>query len=329
MDVVPPPPGPQSSYWVGELASVPRDLRGAARLPFQGVLRGEVLSCRSSKGTTFMVLRDARRPVSVQVRLSQEIAAQRGDFVEVEGGLDVEPKNAPLGTSLVWHGTRCIHRGEAERFARRRVVIDELAQQTEGTIRKIGALGRRRRVWVVTGQHSKAWYDIQNSAKGDGWLSLTHVPCEIKKPESIATALESISARQSEVDTVVVARGGGDWFELDVFEDPIVARALSTTACRIPTVLAVGHADDKPISGRLVGYTCATPWGSIPTIQDASSNDFRTKRSAAQAAEARSLGYRLRLLRATLLRRLRPVWMGLILIVAVYLGWWLRGQVGG
>jgi exodeoxyribonuclease VII large subunit len=82
----------------------------------------------------------------------------------------------------------------------------------------------------------------------------TPVQGENAAPE-IVRAIDRAS--RADVDLVVVARGGGSYEDLFVFNDERIVRALSR--CAHPTVSAIGHVVDTPLTDFVADRSAATP----------------------------------------------------------------------
>ena len=82
-------------------------------------------------------------------------------------------------------------------------------------------------------------------------------------PVDIVNMLETAD-RRSEVDVIVVARGGGSAEDLQAFNDERVARAIY--ACSIPVVSAVGHQVDISITDFVADYSAPTPTGAAEQL---------------------------------------------------------------
>ncbi|MBO8170369.1 MAG: exodeoxyribonuclease VII large subunit [Bacillaceae bacterium] len=75
-------------------------------------------------------------------------------------------------------------------------------------------------------------------------------------PRSISRAIAYMSQR-TEVDVLIVGRGGGSLEELWAFNEEIVARSIH--ACSIPVISAVGHETDFTIADFVADVRAATP----------------------------------------------------------------------
>jgi exodeoxyribonuclease VII large subunit len=89
----------------------------------------------------------------------------------------------------------------------------------------------------------------------------TPVQGENAAPE-IVRALARASA--APVDLVVLARGGGSYEDLFVFNDERVVRALAR--CAHPTVSAIGHEADAPLTDFVADHRASTPSAAAQTI---------------------------------------------------------------
>ena len=90
----------------------------------------------------------------------------------------------------------------------------------------------------------------------------TPVQGEKAAPE-IARAIARASA-MNDVDLIIVARGGGSYEDLFAFSEERVVRALA--AARIPTVSAIGHEADAPLTDFVADARAATPSAAAQTV---------------------------------------------------------------
>ncbi len=116
------------------------------------------------------------------------------------------------------------------------------------------------RIGVVTSPTAAALRDILNVLGrryplAEVLLSPTQVQGEAA-PMQIAAAIEALNAR-SDVDVIIIARGGGSLEDLWAFNDERVARAVA--ASRIPTMCGVGHETDFSLADFAADVRAPTP----------------------------------------------------------------------
>jgi exodeoxyribonuclease VII large subunit len=117
-----------------------------------------------------------------------------------------------------------------------------------------------RRIGLVTGNDAAAKRDLLTA------ITARFPPARILVAETyvqgpraavaITEALRTI-CEAPEIDVVVVARGGGSFEDLLPFSDERLIRALAD--CTVPTVSAVGHEQDTPLSDLVADARASTP----------------------------------------------------------------------
>ena len=117
-----------------------------------------------------------------------------------------------------------------------------------------------RKVGVVTSPSGSVWHDIQNViGRRYPLVELVLAPALVQGESaapSVVAALERL-AGEPEIDTVIIARGGGSLEDLWPFNEEIVARAIF--ASRIPVVSAIGHETDTTVSDMVADLRAPTP----------------------------------------------------------------------
>lgn len=135
-----------------------------------------------------------------------------------------------------------------------------------------------RRVGLVTSKTGAAIQDILNvTRRRCPAMEFVLCPVNVQGAEAapgIVRAIQALGAR-SDIDVIIVARGGGSREDLWVFNDEAIARAAY--ACRVPLVSAIGHEIDFCILDFVADLRAPTPsaaaelvapdlWGEFSTL---------------------------------------------------------------
>lgn len=115
-----------------------------------------------------------------------------------------------------------------------------------------------RRIGVVTSKSGAAVRDIIRAIQGRFPVPILVADTVVQgtgAPAQIAAAISAIA--ETDVDVVIVGRGGGSAGDLAAFNDEAVVRAVA--ACPIPTVSAVGHEVDISLTDLAADHRAATP----------------------------------------------------------------------
>jgi exodeoxyribonuclease VII large subunit len=115
-------------------------------------------------------------------------------------------------------------------------------------------------IGLITGANSDAEKDVLQNAKlrwPEVRFRVQHTPVQGDKAAAeIIKAIELLDA-DSEVDVIVLARGGGSFQDLLVFSDEAVVRAVAN--CKTPIVSAIGHENDRPLTDEVADLRASTP----------------------------------------------------------------------
>ncbi len=116
------------------------------------------------------------------------------------------------------------------------------------------------KVGVITSAESDAWADFQRHSVAkfpliELRLADTYVQ-GVKAVNGLLRAIE-LMQRQTDLELLVITRGGGSLEDLAAFNDERVVRAIA--ASRIPTMVAVGHEKDVSIADLVADIRASTP----------------------------------------------------------------------
>ena len=225
-------------------------------------VEGEVSNCmQSTAGHIYFTLKDAAAELRCALWRSQI------------PGLEHRPAN---GEAILVHGRASVYeargayqiyvdqvhpRGTGVLFLQFQMLKERL--QREGlfaTERKRALPAFPRRVGVVTSPRGAAIRDILNVlARRYPLAEVIVAPTAVQgeeAPPQIVAAIEALNAH-TDVDVLIVARGGGSLEELWAFNDERVARAIF--ASQVPVISGVGHETDYTIADCVADVRAPTP----------------------------------------------------------------------
>lgn len=124
-----------------------------------------------------------------------------------------------------------------------------------------------RRVGVITSGTGAALHDIVTIVhRRCPVIRLRLFPVAVQGPgaaQQIADAVR-LANQQTDLDVLIVGRGGGSWEDLWSFNEEVVVRAIAGS--RIPVISAVGHEIDFTLSDFAADYRAPTPSAAAESI---------------------------------------------------------------
>ena len=247
-------------YTVHRLNSL---IRGTleTRLPAVWVI-GEVSDWKQwSNGNVYFSLKDKRASIRCVMwsREAQRLPAHpsKGMQVRVFGHVTVYEQRGDLQLQA--------HTVEAEaagglwkiRFEKVRAKLDAeglLAPERKRALPRFpGSVG------VVTSAEGAALHDIINVVKKRApWVKLVLSSARVQGEGAAIDIADAIRRlHNTDVDVIIVGRGGGSSEDLWAFNEEIVARAIA--AAPVPVVSAVGHETDTTIADMIADLRAPTP----------------------------------------------------------------------
>jgi exodeoxyribonuclease VII large subunit len=225
-------------------------------------VEGEVSNMsQASSGHWYFTIKDDKAQIKCAMWRSQAqrqtFVPQNGDSVLVHGYVSVYPAQGIY--QLYADRVRAL--GTGDLFAQ----FEQLKQKLEaeglfGSERKQGLPRFPRQIGVVTSEGAAAFQDVQNVLKRRYPLAeIILSPCLVQgaeAPAQIVRAIEKLN-RYTQVDVILVCRGGGSMEDLWAFNDEGVARAIAASA--IPVISGVGHETDFTIADFVADVRAPTP----------------------------------------------------------------------
>jgi exodeoxyribonuclease VII large subunit len=228
-------------------------------------LFGELWNLRTSRTTIWFELRDARGalPCSMWRSDFDRLGVEPADGAQVvlAGGCDYYPGSATASPSFSFRASGLRVAGEGDLLAqverlRRRFAEEGLLE----TQRRLPRPLLPRAIGVVTGEGGKARDDVLAGLRRRGWegrLVWGFAPVQDRHAApAIAQALRDLAAL-AEVETIVVARGGGSLADLFAFCDETLCRTVALL--RVPVIASVGHHTDRTLIDDVAAVACSTP----------------------------------------------------------------------
>ncbi|THT96194.1 exodeoxyribonuclease VII large subunit [Lampropedia puyangensis] len=229
---------------------------------------------RAASGHWYFSLKDERGQLRCAMfrRAASMVSApiQEGDRVVAQARVTVYEPRGDL--QLVVEALRPAGLGNLyEQFLRLKAQL-----QQEGLFeqaRKRQPVGIPRAIAVVTSLNAAAWHDIMTALR----RRAPHVPVLLvpalvqgsEAPASLRQALQKLyeaiaqgSLKQSDgsawnIDTIIVARGGGSIEDLWAFNDPQLARLIVQSP--VPLIAGIGHETDFTIADWCADVRAPTP----------------------------------------------------------------------
>ncbi len=239
---------------------------------------GQVAQVTRRPGTTvvFLTLRDPAADVSLTVTAHRDV-------------LDTGAPSLAEGARIVVHGKPEFYAGRGTLSLRadeiRQVGLGELLARLERLKTLLAAEGlfdpsRKRRppflpakIGLITGRASAAERDVLTNARRR-WPAVEFrvVNVAVQGPSAVTQIVDALAVleRDTDVDVIIMARGGGSIEDLLPFSDEALCRAVF--GCRIPVISAIGHETDTPLVDFVADVRASTPTDAakraVPDLAD-------------------------------------------------------------
>jgi exodeoxyribonuclease VII large subunit len=228
------------------------------------------ISRRPGNSTVFLTLRDPSADLSLTVTTNRDV-------------LDAGAPELSEGARIVVHarpefyaarGTLSLRADEV-----RQVGLGELLARLEKLKKLLAAEGlfdrsRKRRlpflpqrIGLITGRAGAAERDVlTNTRRRWPAVDFRVINVAVQGPGSVPQMIDALNEldRDSTVDVIVLARGGGSVEDLLPFSDEALCRAVF--GCRTPVVSAVGHETDVPLVDYVADARASTPTDAAKRI---------------------------------------------------------------
>ena len=226
-------------------------------------IEGEIAELNERSGMmAFMRLRDTSADMSLSVMCHKSvIAAVKPLPANARVVIYAKPSWYTKSGTLSMSAKEIRQVGVGELLARLEALKSLLA--SEGLFsedRKVSLPVLPRKVGLICGRNTDAEKDVVENARRR-WPAVEFEIREVTVQGAAAVVEVSAALREleanSEVDVIIITRGGGSFEDLLPFSDESLVRLAAS--CETPIVSAIGHEKDSPLLDLVADYRASTP----------------------------------------------------------------------
>ncbi len=224
-------------------------------------VKGEISGCKYHySGHIYFTLKDAGAAISCVMFSSQrkglDFTLEDGQSVIVTGQISVFERDGRYqlyARSIAQDGVGRLYE-EYEKLKKRLLAEGLFDEQRKKTIPRYAS-----KIGVVTAETGAVIQDICNvTYRRNPYVQLYLYPAKVQGEGAAQTVIEGIHYfEQTDVDTIIIGRGGGSVEDLWCFNDEMLARVIAD--CTKPIISAVGHETDTTISDYAADLRAPTP----------------------------------------------------------------------
>lgn len=224
-------------------------------------VKGEISGCKYHySGHIYFTLKDAGAAISCVMFSTQRrglgFTLEDGQSVIVTGRISVFERDGRYqlyAQSIVQDGVGRLYE-EYEKLKKRLLSEGLFDEQRKKPIPKFGS-----RIGVVTAETGAVIQDICNvTYRRNPYVQLYLYPAKVQGEGAAQTVIDGIRYfEKTDVDTIIIGRGGGSVEDLWCFNDEALARVIAD--CSKPVISAVGHETDTTISDYAADMRAPTP----------------------------------------------------------------------
>jgi exodeoxyribonuclease VII large subunit len=258
-------------------------------------IEGEIAELNERSGMmAFMRLRDTSADMSLSVMCHKSvIAAVKPLPANARVVIYAKPSWYTKSGTLSMSAREIRQVGVGELLARLEALKSLLAEEGLFSIdRKVSLPVLPRKVGLICGRNTDAEKDVVENARRR-WPAVEFEIREVTVQGAAAVVEVSAALREleadSEVDVIIITRGGGSFEDLLPFSDETLVRLAAE--CETPIVSAIGHEKDSPLLDLVADYRASTPTDAakrvVPDIAEEVSNINKLRDRAFRALSAR------------------------------------------
>lgn len=224
-------------------------------------VKGEISNCKyHSSGHIYFTIKDKTSQLScvmfASMRKNLEFKLEEGQSVIVDGNISVYERDGKYqlyARNITKEGFGKLYE-EYEKL-KKRLLEEGLFDKSKK--RKIPAYAAK--IGVVTARTGAVIQDICNvSNRRNPYVQIILYPAKVQGTGAAETIIKGIKYfEKTDVDTIIIGRGGGSIEDLWAFNDEKLARVIA--GCKKPIISAVGHDTDTTIADYAADLRAPTP----------------------------------------------------------------------
>ena len=224
-------------------------------------VKGEISNCKyHSSGHIYFTIIDKTSQLScvmfASMRKNLEFKLEEGQSVIVDGNISVYERDGKYqlyARNITKEGFGKLYE-EYEKL-KKRLLEEGLFDKSKK--RKIPAYAAK--IGVVTARTGAVIQDICNvSNRRNPYVQIILYPAKVQGTGAAETIIKGIKYfEKTDVDTIIIGRGGGSIEDLWAFNDEKLARVIA--GCKKPIISAVGHETDTTIADYAADLRAPTP----------------------------------------------------------------------
>ena len=249
-------------YSVGQINTYIRNMFAQDFMMNHVAVRGEVSDCKyHSSGHIYFTLKDETGVLKAimfrtQAARGLPFRMKEGDRVVVIGAIRIYERDGKYqlyARNITKEGFGKLYE-EYEKL-KKRLLEEGLFDKSKK--RKIPAYAAK--IGVVTARTGAVIQDICNvSNRRNPYVQIILYPAKVQGTGAAETIIKGIKYfEKTDVDTIIIGRGGGSIEDLWAFNDEKLARVIA--GCKKPIISAVGHETDTTIADYAADLRAPTP----------------------------------------------------------------------
>ena len=247
---------------------------------------GEINQLKNSHGHHYFIFKDNDNIINATIWKSKmeslKIIIKDGDKITVEGKLDFYSVGGKLNFII---DNIISNDGIGELLKKYQKIKNNFENKGYfDSSLKLKLPNCIKNILLLTSESGAAYHDFLyglENAKSNVTVELIDVIVQgVDCPQNICKQLENIKSKNLNYDLVILTRGGGSFQDLFGFSQPELIETLYNF--NLPTLSAIGHQVDNPLSDLVCDYSAPTPSLAAQFIVDYNKNYLRSYQNILQ-----------------------------------------------